>query len=166
MVVLDEVLSNLRLARSVEKTLPFDNVYDARHNLQDHWLTSLTDLLRLDDDVGTEALRSAYDAQIRGHPEVKRTRFRWVIQALTNKHDPYGCLSLARDPPLMNVDPQLSGKYLKDAGLKDTRVVDAMMDRLSKPAEDRFDGLDLHLLGAMASAFRRRGSRGVQKHRD
>jgi len=30
MIVLDDVLSNLRLARSVEKTLPFDNVYDAR----------------------------------------------------------------------------------------------------------------------------------------
>jgi hypothetical protein len=29
MVVLDDVLLNLRLVRSVEKTLPFDNVYDA-----------------------------------------------------------------------------------------------------------------------------------------
>ena len=30
MVVLDEVLANLRLTRSVKKTLGFDNVYDAR----------------------------------------------------------------------------------------------------------------------------------------
>jgi hypothetical protein len=149
MVVLDEVLSNLRLARSVEKTMAFDNVYDARRNLQDHWLTSLTDLLHLDHDVGRDAVRSAYDSHIRGHTEVKRSRFRWVLKTLQNKRDSYGCLSLARDPSLMNVDPQVSGQYLATAGLNDTRVVDAMMDRLSKPAEDRFDGLDLHLLEAM-----------------
>jgi hypothetical protein len=149
MVVLDKVLSNLRLTRSVEKTLAFDNVYDARRNLQDHWLTSLTDLLRLDDDLGMQAVRSAYDSEIRGHPEVKRYRFRWVLRALKNKHDPYGCLSLARDASLMNIDPQLSGQYLGEAGLNDTRVVDAMMDHVSRPAEDLFDGLDLHLLDAM-----------------
>jgi len=149
LVVVDDVLSNLRLGRSVEKTLPFDNVSDAKRNLQDRWLTSLTDVLRLDDDVGMKALRSAYDSQIRGHPEVKRDRFHWVLRALKNKRDPYGCLSLARDPSLMNVDPQLSSQYLAEAGLKDTRVVDAVMDRLSKPAEDRFDGLDLHLLSTM-----------------
>jgi hypothetical protein len=125
MVVLDEVLSNLRLVRSVEKTLPFDNVHDARCNLRDHWLTSLTHLLRFDEDVGRQALHSAYDSQIRDHREVKRDRFHWVIRTLKNKHDPYGCLSLARDPSLMNVDPQLSGEYLKDVGLKDARVVDA-----------------------------------------
>jgi hypothetical protein len=149
MVLLDEVLSNLRLARSVKKTRGFDNVYDARDNLRDHWLTSLTDLLRLGDDVGSEAVHRAYDSEIRGHPEVERHRFRWVLRTLLNKHDPYGCVSLARDPSLMNVDPQLSGQYLGDAGLKDTPVVDAMMDCLSKPAEDRFDGLDPHLLAAM-----------------
>ena len=160
MVVLDDVLLNLRLARSVEKTLPFDNVSDARGNLLDHWLTSLTDLLDLDEDGGSAAVRSAYDSEIRGHPEVKRSRFRWVLRKLQKKHDPYGCLSLARDPSLMNVDPQLSGKYLAVAGLKDTRVVDAIMDRLSQPAEDRFDGLDLHLLNAMR---RRRFGRAEAK---
>jgi hypothetical protein len=149
MVVLDEALSNLRLARSVKKTLDFDNVYDARGNLLDYWLTSLTDLLHLDDYIGTEAVRSAYDSQIRGHPEVKQQRFRWVVKTLLNKDDSYACLSLARDPALMNVDPKLSGQYLAEAGLKDTRVVDAVMDRLSHPAEDLFDGLDLHLLDAM-----------------
>jgi hypothetical protein len=151
MVLLDEVLSNLRLTRSVKKTLGFDNVYDARDNLRDHWLTSLTDLLRLGDDVGSEAVHRAYDSEIRGHPEVERHRFRWVLRVLKNKHDPYGCLSLSRDPSLMNIDPQLSGQYLAEANLNDPRVADAMMDRLSKPAEDLFDGLDLHLLDAMRS---------------
>jgi hypothetical protein len=163
MVVLDDVLSNLRLARSVEKTLPFDNVYDARRNLQDHWLTSLTDVLRLDDDLAMQAVRSAYDSEIRGHPEVKRYRFRWVLRTLKNKRDPYGCVSLARDPALMNIDPQLSGEYLGDAGLNDARVVDAMMDRVSRPAEDLFDGLDLHLLNAMRR--RRFGDAEVKEFR-
>jgi hypothetical protein len=149
MIVLDEALSNLRLIRSVEKTLPFDNVYDARRNLEDHWLTSLTDLLRLDEDLGMQVVRSAYDSEIKGHPDVKRYRFRWVLRSLKNKRDPYGCLSLARDASLMNIDPKLSGQYLGEVGLNDTRVVDAMMDRVSRPAEDLFDGLDLHLLAAM-----------------
>jgi Reverse transcriptase (RNA-dependent DNA polymerase) len=149
MVLVDEVLSNLRLTRSVKKTRGFDNVYDTRNNLRDHWLTSLTDLLRFGDDVGSEAVQRAYDSEIRGHPEVERYRFRWVLRVLKNKHDSYGCPSLARDPSLMNIDPQLSGQYLAEAGLNDTRVTDAIMDRLSKPAENLFDGLDLHLLDAM-----------------
>jgi hypothetical protein len=49
----------------------------------------------------------------------------------------------------MNVDPRLSGQYLRDAGLKNISVVDAIMDRLSNKAEDRFEALDLHLLGAV-----------------
>jgi hypothetical protein len=49
----------------------------------------------------------------------------------------------------MNVDPQVSAQYLQKAGLKDSRVTDAIMDRLSHPAEDLFDALDLHLLNAM-----------------
>lgn len=49
----------------------------------------------------------------------------------------------------MNVDPLVSGKYLAVAGLEDTRVVDAVMDCLSKPAENLFDGLNLHLLKAV-----------------
>ena len=78
MVVLDEVLANLRLTRSVKKTLGFDNVYDARRNLQHYWPTSLSDLLRLDEDRGREAVRTAYDSQIRNNPEVERYRFHWV----------------------------------------------------------------------------------------
>jgi hypothetical protein len=147
--VIDEVLSDLRLTRSADKTLSFDNVLDARRNLQDHLLMSLTDLLSRDDDTGTDAVRSAYDSQILGNPEVQQNHFRWVIKTLLNRHDSYGCLSLARKPSLMNIDPQLSGKYLGKAGLENTHVVNAMMDRLSKPAEDLFDGLDLHLLAAI-----------------
>jgi hypothetical protein len=127
----------------------FDNVYDARDNLRDHCITSLTDVLRLGEDVGSKAVHRAYDLEIRGNPDVERHRFRWVLQTLLNKHDPYGCLSLAREPSLMNVDPRLSGQYLRDAGLKNISVVDAIMDRLSNKAEDRFDGLDLHLLAAV-----------------
>jgi len=149
MDVLDAMLSSLRLARSVEKTLSFDNVHDAKRNLQDHWLTSLTDLLRLDEDLGIQAVRSAYDSEVRYNSEVKRYRFRWILRALKNKHDLYGCLSLARNVLHMNIDPQLSGQYLGDTGLKDSRVVDAIMDCVSRPADDLFDGLALHLLDAM-----------------
>jgi hypothetical protein len=64
----------------------------------------------------------------------------------------------------MNVDPKLSAQYLEKAGLKDARVVDAMMDRLSKPAEDRFDGLDLHLLNAIRT--RRLGAAEAHEFRN
>jgi hypothetical protein len=149
MFLLDHVLADLRLTRSLRKTRPFDNAYDAQCNLQDQWLTSLTDLLGQDEYTGMGAVRSAYDAEIKGHPEVPKHRFRWVLRTLRNKHDAYGCPSLARDPALMNVDPQLSGQYLGENGLKDSRVMNALMDCLSKPAEDRFDGLNLHLLSSM-----------------
>ena len=91
--VLDEILAKLRLTRSVQKTLPFDNI------------ASLADCLRVDEYMGMEAIRPAYDSQIRDNPEVEKRLFHWVIGTLKNKRDPYGCLSLACDPSLMNVDP-------------------------------------------------------------
>ena len=76
MVLLDEVLSDLRLARSTAKTWSFDNVYSARANLLDPALSSLTELLKLDKDIGMGAVRAAYDSQIRENPEVEGYRFR------------------------------------------------------------------------------------------
>jgi hypothetical protein len=154
LAVLDEALSDLRLTRSAQKTRDFDNVYDARANLEDHLRTSLTDHCDLDADAGVEAVRSAFDSQLVGNPQVEQKRFRWIVKTLLHKHDSYGCLPLALDPSLMNVDPKLSGEYLREVALKgkrlkDKRVVDAILDRLSNKAEDRFDALDLHLLGAV-----------------
>jgi Reverse transcriptase (RNA-dependent DNA polymerase) len=149
MVVLDDVLSNLRLTRSVNKTQHFDNVYDARRNLRDHRLSSMTELLHRDKNVGIEAVRRAYDSDIKDQPKVAGYLFRWVVQTLRNKHDPHGCLSLARNSSVMNVDPKVSGQYLADAGLQNPQVVSAIMDRLSEPTENLFDGLNLHLLNAV-----------------
>jgi hypothetical protein len=149
MSVLDAGLSDLRLTRSIEKTRPFDNVAEARRNLRDESLTSLGNLLRFDKDLGLAALRRAYDSHIRGNPQTEGYRFRWIVKTLRNKQDSYGCLSLAADPLVMNVDPKISGQYMADVGLKDTRVIDAMMNRLSQLPEDRFDALDLHILKTM-----------------
>jgi hypothetical protein len=147
--LLDETLSMLGLTRSITKTLPFDNVSDARANLRDQSLASLTALLRSDENMGIQAVRLAYDAHIRGHPEVEKRRFRSILGKLCEKHDPYGCLSLAQDSALMNVDPVLSSRYLAETDLKDSRVIDAVMNQLSSPAQDRFEGLNLHLLNRM-----------------
>jgi hypothetical protein len=154
MAVLDQGLSDLKLSRSLTKTSSFDNVYDARANLQDYLLTSLTDLLELDNNVGADAVRSVYDRYIIGNPEVEQKRFRWVLKTLMNRHDSYAAVSLARDPSLMNVDPKLSGEYLREAALtgkrlKDKRVVEAIVDHLSKSAEERFEALNLHMLNAL-----------------
>ena len=154
MAVLDAGLSDLKLTRSLNKTRSFDNVYDARANLEDYLLTSLTDLLELDDSTGSDAVRSVYDRYIIGNPEVEQRRFRWVLRTLMNRHDSYAAVSLARDPSLMNVDPKLSGEYLREAAfigkrLKDKRVVDAIVDHLSKYPEDRFEALNLHMLSAL-----------------
>lgn len=153
--VIDEVLSELRLTRSRAKTLRFDNVFDARNNVDDYLLTSLTELFKENEDGNaTNAVRRAFDVQLVNNPKVDPRRFRWIIRTLLNKHDPYGCRSLARAPSLMNVDPILAGQYLGEVALsgkrlKDTGVVDAILRRLSAPAEDQFDGLDLHLLNAV-----------------
>ena len=168
LALLDEALSDLRLTRSAQKTRDFDNVYDARANLEDHLLTSLTDHCDLDADAGVEAVRSAYDSQLLGNPEVEQKRFRWVVKTLMNKHDSYACLSLSRDPLLMNVDPNLSGKYLGKVALsgkciKDKRVVDAIVDHLSQPAEERFQALNLHMLNALR--YRRYGAAEAKEFR-
>jgi hypothetical protein len=101
-----------------------------------------------------EAVRSAYDSQLVGNPKVEPKRFRWIVKTLLNKHDSYACLSLARDPLVMNVDPKLSGKYLGEVALrgkrvKDKRVVDAIVDHPSQSREERFQALDLHMLKAL-----------------
>lgn len=154
LAVLDKVLSDLRLTRSLKKTRGFDNVYEARANLEDYLLTSLTDSLDFDAGSGMMAVRSVYDSQIRGNPGAEEKRFRWVIRTLLNKHDSYGCLSLARDRCIMNVDPKLSGHYLRQVGLsgkrlKDRRIVEPIMNHLSEAPEERFEALNLHLLNAL-----------------
>jgi hypothetical protein len=146
---IDEALLDLRLKRSVQKTQSFDNVYDARANLKDSLIASLTDFQALDRDFSREAIRTAYDSRIRAQPDVEKRRFNYIVGRLLKHHDSYGCKSLVSDPELMNINPKLSGVYLGAAGLKDTPVIEAMMDRLSKPQEDRFDALDLHLLRAL-----------------
>jgi hypothetical protein len=154
LAVLDKVLSDLRLTRSLKKTRGFDNVYEARANLEDYLLTSLTDCLDFDDNAGMAAVRSVYDSEIRGNPEIDQKRFRWVIKTLLNKHDSYGCFSLAQDRCLMNVDPKLSGQYLRQVAmsgkhLKDKRIVEPIMDHLAEPPEERFEALNLHMLNAL-----------------
>ena len=132
-------------------------------------LTSLTDRLDFDDNAGMAAVRSVYDSEIRGNPEIDQKRFRWVIKTLLNKHDSYGCLSLAQDRCLMNVDPKLSGQYLRQIALsgkhlKDKRIVGPIMDHLAAPPEERFEALNLHMLNALSfgvSVSRKQRSSGV-----
>lgn len=147
--LVDNELSKLGVSRSITKTHPFDNVSDARRNLSDYWLNSLSNVIHVDNDVGREAIRGAYDSKIKGNPEVEGRRFRWVLRTLKNKNDPYACASLARDPSLMNVDPKESGEYMAMVGLRDSVCVNGIMDRISKPAQDLFDALNLHLLKAL-----------------
>jgi len=154
--VVDEVLADVGLTRSVSKTLPFDNVFDARKNIEDYLLTSLAAVLKEDEHgSGTNAVRQAFDEQVVNSREVDPRRFRWIITTLLNKSDPYGCRSLARAPSLMNVDPKLTGEYLGKVALsgkriKDNVVVDSVMRRFLEAAEDLYDALDLHLLKAMS----------------
>lgn len=152
--VIDEVLSELQLMRSVAKTRRFGNVLDARSNVEDYLLTSLTELLKLEEGGdSTSAVRRAFDEQLLGNSEVNPSRFRWIIKTLRHRRDSYGCLPLARTPSLMNVDPKVAAEYLREVALssklKVAAVVDAILRRLSAPQEDQFDGLDLHLLSAV-----------------
>jgi hypothetical protein len=149
LALIDKELSRLGVSRSIKKTHPFDNVSDARRNLSDYWLNSLSNVLHVGNDIGRAAVCHAYDSKIKGNPEVETRRFRWILRTLKNKNDAYACASLGCDPSLMNVDPKESGEYLATVGLKDNICLNGIMDRLSKPAQDLFDALDLHLLRAL-----------------
>lgn len=147
---LDSELDTLGLTRSIEKTQPFDDRTAAIRNLRSAHLASLGEFLKMNRDAGMRAVHRAFDEEVLPG-SVGPSEFRWIINVLANRKDSYGCVPLARNAELMNYDPRASGDYLKSAGLQDPRVVDGAMERLMQVADDRHDGLDLHLLRAMSA---------------
>lgn len=147
---LDSELDALGLSRSLEKTLQFDDRAAAIRNLRSAHLSSLSEFVRLDRAAGMNAVRRAFDEEVLPGT-ASPSDFRWVVKTLTNKQDKYGCLPLAQNAELMNFDPRASADYLKSLGLQDQRVIDRAMERLTHVSNDKFDGLDLHLLRAMST---------------
>lgn len=147
---LDGELDTLALKRSREKTRPFDDPAAAAENLRSAHLSSLGEFLKLDRGAGMKAVHRAFDEMVLPGT-ASPTEFRWVINTLANKQDKYACVPLAQNGELMNFDPRASADYLNNSGLQDERVVEGVMDRLTKVADDKHDGLDLHLLRAMSA---------------
>jgi hypothetical protein len=147
---LDRELDTLGLTRSLEKSQPFDNRVAAIKNLRSAHLSSLGEFLKLDRDAGMKAVHRAFDEEVLPGT-VSPSEFRWIINTLGNSQDKYGCVPLAQNAEIMNRDPKASANYLKNFGLQDERVVDGAMERLTQVADDKHDGLDLHLLRAMSA---------------
>ena len=147
---LDNKLDALGLTRSIEKTLRFDDRAAAIRNLRSAHLASLSEFVRLDNEAGMDAVHRAFDEEVLPGT-ASPSDFRWVVKTLTNRQDKYACRPLAQNTELMNFDPRASADYLKNLSLQDQRVVDGAMERLTQVANDKFDGLDLHLLRAMSS---------------
>jgi hypothetical protein len=74
-----------------------------------------------------------------------------LVKTLQHKKDNYACASLAASPEKMNIDPRVTSDYFIETGLDDSRVIEGMMNRLTSGAEDRYEGLDLHLLRAAST---------------
>ncbi len=128
----------------------FGDPVAAIRNLKSARLSSLGHLVSSDRNAGVLAVRYAFDDEIlAGKPE--GYEFRWIIKTLMHMRDSHACLSLVQDVDLMNLDPRVSANYLKEVGLKDRRVIDRVMERLASPAQEKYEGLDLHLLRCLTS---------------
>ena len=152
---LDEALGALGLKRSVQKTNTYGN-RDAIDLIEDRLLTSLGDDMKRHKALATERLHDAFDYCIRSRDDVEPHRFRWIVNALKKRADPYGVVPLAESPPTMNTDPRCSGEYLRQVGIGRRRVVDGILSKLDQPAADITDGLDVRLLQAMSTKPRGR----------
>ena len=145
---IDEQLSELRLVRSIEKTTIFDDPDAAIENLKSGRIDYLGHLLNVEPEYGLTNVRRDFDAEVIGDADPDPSKFRWLVKVLQNKGDSHACPALAASPEKMNIDPRVTSDYFIETGLDDSRVIEAMMKRLTAIAEDRYEGLDLHLLRA------------------
>lgn len=151
---IDEQLSILRLIRSTEKTKSFDDPDSAIENLKSGRIDYLGHLLNVEPEYGLTNVRRDFDAEVIGDPDPDPSKFRWLVKVLENKEDDHACSALAASPEKMNIDPRVTADYFIETGLENPKVVEGMMKRLTGGTEDRYEGLDLHLLrAASAEAF-------------
>jgi len=144
---LDDELSDLRLSRSVEKTHFFEDVFDAIEEVEDTVLQYASSNVRGESPVVEKELHRLFDIHIREADSPTRSRFRWVIEALTRRKDPYGLCYLLEHQELMAVDPRRSGNYVA-IGKKNQVARDGLMDMILQPSSDERDAVDLHMLKA------------------
>ncbi|MFI5353210.1 MAG: RNA-directed DNA polymerase, partial [Candidatus Binatales bacterium] len=149
--LLDSELSSLRLVRSEEKTEYFEDPEDAKENLRDAKIDYWEGGAGYFPWRGTQAIRQAFDEDILNSPEVRPSRFRWILKYLKNRTDAYRCHDLAARRDLMNIDPKVSCDYLTLAKSK-KRVLEESMKLLSEKPEPHFEALAFHTLLAMSHA--------------
>ena len=146
----DEALTALGLARAVPKTNLYGNG-DAIGAMQDGVLASLEHDVRFYKALAKELLHDAFDCYIRGRDDFDVRRFRWIINTMKNRLDPYAVVALAEDASAMNKDPRCAGSYIAKVGIGKPRVVESIMSKLGQKPDDTTDALDVHLLRAMSS---------------
>jgi Reverse transcriptase (RNA-dependent DNA polymerase) len=154
--IFDGKLRVLGLERSVQKTEWFDDLEKAVSSLKKPWLSSLGSTLKREPVlIGRRNLLFAFDGLFRGDvSQTDPSEFHYIVRALKHLNDDYGCVLLAQNAALMNVDPRLSADYLM-IGLRAgpanrSRLIEACMTQLSQIGGEYFNGLRLHLLRAMA----------------
>jgi hypothetical protein len=149
---LDDELRSLRLTRSVEKTMFFDDPADGRANLRDAEIDYMEGATTYDQNLGLYTVKRNFRRLLQTAPkDLKVSRWRWVLKYLANRYERDGCLELSQRTDLMNVDPKTAANYLAVAK-SDQRVLTNCMQRLVQQREERFDGLALHLLRLMSQA--------------
>jgi hypothetical protein len=154
--IFDEKLRVLGLERSIQKTEWFDDPEQAISSLKKPWLSSLGSALKREPVLrGRRDLLFAFDELFEDVSQTDPSEFHYIVRALKHLNDDYGCVLLAQNAALMNVDPRLSADYLM-IGLRPglanrSRVIEACMTQLSQTGGEHFNGLRLHLLRAMAS---------------
>lgn len=144
----DGELQLLALARSEEKTILFDSAEQALAALEDNMLTSLFQRPPHKRLQG-ELLHRRFVEHVLDTEIVAPHRYRALVASLFYRRDPYATFHIADRPDLFDIDPALTGDYLRAFALSQrpaTNNLLRLLDESSRNPQDLTDARDLHIL--------------------
>lgn len=151
-VVADDELNRLRLARSEAKTNEYD-LLAALQVIEDGMLTSVFDGARcLGRSASRRLLRDRFLEHVVAAEDIVTRRFRALVKGLQYRRDSFAVYWFATRPDLLNEDPIVVGDYLL-ALPPPSPIADMFVDTLTRTPRELRDGLDardLHLLRGLS----------------
>lgn len=150
----DEEFEFLRVQRSQEKTRYFESVEAALAEVQDAMLASMFEAFSRESwGWSRDLTRRRFEEHILEADPVLLRHLRAIVKTMTNRRDAYALHYLATDPTLLNIDPYVTGEYVRRVGLDhhaELALLVDVVDRSPSSSWDQVDGRDLHLLRALA----------------
>jgi hypothetical protein len=153
--VSDEEFAILGVERLAEKTKYFESVEDALAAIEDTMLASMFEgMSRESWGWSRDLTRRRFEQYILEANPVLLRHFRAIVKTMVNRRDSYALHYLAVDPSLLNIDPYVSGEYVRRVGLDqqmEMALFVDLLDRSSPSRRNELDARDLHLLRACSS---------------